>query len=77
MRFLPDGIVVLGRGVMQVGKKEAFTSSEGVGCEMLECVYTAPPLNGLLATHMYVQNLPSMVVAHVLGPQEVYLNPKP
>jgi len=67
---LPDGIVVLGRGVMEVDKKEAFTSSEGVGCRMSECVYRAPPLNGLLSSQMYIQNLPSMVVPHVLDPQE-------
>ena len=67
---LPDGIVVLGKGVMEVDKKEAFTSNQGVGCRMVECVYTAPPLNGLLPTLMYIQNLPSMVVPHVLDPQQ-------
>ena len=67
---LPDGIVVLGRGVMTVDKKEAFTSSDGVGCRMTQCVFRAPPLNGMLASRMYIQNLPSMVVPHVLDPQE-------
>ena len=51
---LPDGIVVLGRGVMEVDKKEAFTSNVGVGCRMTECVYRAPPLNGLLSAQVNV-----------------------
>ncbi|RHY69301.1 hypothetical protein DYB30_007863 [Aphanomyces astaci] len=29
----------------------------------------APPLNGVLSGHMYMQNTPSSVVAHVLSPQ--------
>ncbi len=36
---------------------------------MAERVYETLPLNGILPGLIYLQNLPSMVVSHVLNPQ--------
>ncbi|EKX50189.1 hypothetical protein GUITHDRAFT_104001 [Guillardia theta CCMP2712] len=66
---LPEGIVVIGKGVMQVDRRVAMSAKEGLGCIMTECIFRAPPLNGLLPGLMYVQNFPSIVVGHVLDPQ--------
>ena len=34
------------------------------------CVFSAPPLNGVMPDRIYVQNLPSMMVGHLLEPRE-------
>ncbi len=40
-----------------------------IAVSMVERVYETLPLNGILPGLIYLQNLPSMVVSHVLNPQ--------
>lgn len=55
---------------MEVDRRTILQTDEGVGCVIEKCVFSAPPLNGVMPGKMYVQNLPSMMVAHLLEPQE-------
>eukprot|EP00935_MAST-01C_sp_MAST-1C-sp1_P000254 g254.t1 len=60
--------VFIGLGELVMGRAEIFTVERGLALRMLERVCTdAPPMNNLLAGHIYVQNLPSIVVPHLLG----------
>eukprot|EP01117_Protostelium_nocturnum_P005949 TRINITY_DN2141_c0_g2_i1.p1 TRINITY_DN2141_c0_g2~~TRINITY_DN2141_c0_g2_i1.p1 ORF type:complete len:305 (-),score=72.06 TRINITY_DN2141_c0_g2_i1:3-917(-) len=46
-----------------------YMAKSGVAVKMNEPVFSSPPLNGILPDILYLQNLPSMVVSHVLNPQ--------
>ncbi|XP_006812001.1 tRNA (cytosine(72)-C(5))-methyltransferase NSUN6-like, partial [Saccoglossus kowalevskii] len=68
-----DGIkVYVGNGVAQVSRSDIFTENDinsGVGIKMTEPLYSAPSLNAVLPDCMFLQNLPSIVVGHVMSPQ--------
>ncbi len=39
-----------------------------------EKIFDTPPLNGVLEDRLFLQNIPSMVVAHVLDPRPGEMN---
>ncbi|XP_062066520.1 tRNA (cytosine(72)-C(5))-methyltransferase NSUN6 isoform X3 [Lepus europaeus] len=41
----------------------------GIGIRMTEPVYLSPSFDNVLSSYLYLQNLPSAVVTHVLNPQ--------
>ncbi|KAB1254052.1 putative methyltransferase NSUN6 [Camelus dromedarius] len=43
--------------------------SRGIGVRMTEPVYLSPSFDNVLPSYLFLQNLPSAVVAHVLNPQ--------
>lgn len=65
--------VFLGLGVAQCKKADFFSLQQGVGVEMMPRHRAGPVLPPLSGVHergtMMVQNLPSILVAHVLDPQ--------
>ncbi|XP_036377270.1 tRNA (cytosine(72)-C(5))-methyltransferase NSUN6 isoform X1 [Megalops cyprinoides] len=64
--------VFLGNGISEMGRSDIFCSDEpvkGVGVRMVEPVYLSPSFDNLLPSLVFLQNLPSVVVGHVLGPQ--------
>lgn len=80
-----DGYVCCGRGVALLGRKELFPlghhaqhigqqrtapcSVAGVAVRVDEPRYAAPSLSGQLPELLFLQNLPSAVVVHALGPR--------
>jgi len=61
--------VFIGWGESRVSRSQFFSRTEGLGIKVsARVVADAPPLNGLLPGKMYVQNLPSAIVAKVLRP---------
>lgn len=64
--------VFLGNGISESSRKEIFSGLpdlKGVGIRMTEPVYLSPSFDNVLPNYLFLQNLPSSVVAHVLDPQ--------
>ncbi|KAM5283969.1 tRNA (cytosine(72)-C(5))-methyltransferase NSUN6 isoform 2-T3 [Hipposideros larvatus] len=64
--------VFLGNGISESSRKEIFSGLpdlKGVGIRMTEPVYLSPSFDNVLPNYLFLQNLPSSVVAHVLAPQ--------
>ncbi|KAG0580762.1 hypothetical protein KC19_4G197400 [Ceratodon purpureus] len=59
--------VGIGRAMMT--RASLFRETKGVAVEMVNRVYDLPPFSGLLNGDIFLQNLPSVVAAHVLDPQ--------
>ncbi|NWH88203.1 NOP2 methyltransferase, partial [Aegithalos caudatus] len=68
-----DGVkVFLGNGISELSRSEIFSSSgplKGLGIRMIEPVYLSPSFDSVLPSHLFLQNLPSVVVSHILNPQ--------
>ncbi|XP_003410607.1 tRNA (cytosine(72)-C(5))-methyltransferase NSUN6 isoform X1 [Loxodonta africana] len=64
--------VFLGNGISELSRKELFSGLpelKGIGIRMTEPVYLSPSFDNVLPSYLFLQNLPSAVVAHVLNPQ--------
>ncbi|XP_077978843.1 tRNA (cytosine(72)-C(5))-methyltransferase NSUN6-like [Glandiceps talaboti] len=64
--------VFLGNGIAQVSRANVFVQNgmeSGVGIKLTQSLYDAPSLNSILPESIFLQNLPSIVVGHVLNPQ--------
>uniref|UniRef100_A0A1A8F0D3 NOP2/Sun domain family, member 6 n=1 Tax=Nothobranchius korthausae TaxID=1143690 RepID=A0A1A8F0D3_9TELE len=62
----------VGNGVAEMSRSHIFCSDKpprGVGVRMVGPLYQSPPFDGVLPSLVFLQNLPSVVVGHVLGPQ--------
>lgn len=60
----------IGQGKTHMPRSEMFRATRGLAVGSIRRVCTdAPSMNGVLDRDIYVQNLPSTVVAHVLDPQ--------
>ncbi|XP_049605780.1 tRNA (cytosine(72)-C(5))-methyltransferase NSUN6 isoform X1 [Syngnathus scovelli] len=62
----------VGNGVAEKDRADIFSTGEtirGVGVRMTEPLYWTPSFDGVLPRLAFLQNLPSVVVGHVLGPQ--------
>ncbi|KAH3766993.1 NOL1/NOP2/Sun domain family member 6 [Pelomyxa schiedti] len=60
--------VFVGNGVAMMGRSFFYKVKTGVAVQMTERVYHMPPLNGFLEDVLFLQNLPSMLVAPILSP---------
>ncbi|XP_032956495.1 tRNA (cytosine(72)-C(5))-methyltransferase NSUN6 isoform X1 [Rhinolophus ferrumequinum] len=64
--------VFLGNGISESSRKEIFSGLpdlKGIGIRMTEPVYLSPSFDNVLPGYLFLQNLPSTVVTHVLDPQ--------
>lgn len=64
--------VFLGNGIAGMDRSTIFCSNEpvkGIGVQMVEPLYQSPSFDGVLPELTFLQNLPSVVVGHVLGPR--------
>ncbi|XP_028425841.1 putative methyltransferase NSUN6 isoform X3 [Perca flavescens] len=64
--------VFVGNGVAQIDRSSIFCTDEpakGIGVRMVEPLYQSPSFDGVLPNLAFLQNLPSVVVGHVLGPR--------
>ncbi|XP_032099835.1 tRNA (cytosine(72)-C(5))-methyltransferase NSUN6 isoform X1 [Sapajus apella] len=64
--------VFLGNGISELSRKEIFSglpALKGMGIRMTEPVYLSPSFDNVLPRYLFLQNLPSAVVTHVLNPQ--------
>ncbi|XP_009671974.2 tRNA (cytosine(72)-C(5))-methyltransferase NSUN6 isoform X2 [Struthio camelus] len=68
-----EGIkVFIGNGISELSRNEIFSSNgplNGMGIRMTEPVYLSPSFDNVLPSHLFLQNLPSVVVSHILNPQ--------
>ena len=62
--FLGNGILKVGRGIFQDGAVQ-----KGIAIVMTDPLYMTPPFNQLMEDSIYLQNLPSMLVAESLSLQ--------
>lgn len=64
--------VFLGNGISELSRKDIFNGLpdlKGIGIRMTEPIYLSPSFDNVLPSYLFLQNLPSAVVAHVLNPQ--------
>ncbi|XP_061660905.1 tRNA (cytosine(72)-C(5))-methyltransferase NSUN6 isoform X2 [Syngnathoides biaculeatus] len=64
--------IFVGNGVARRDRAGIFGAGEtvrGVGVRMTEPLYRSPSFDGVLPRLAFLQNLPSVVVGHVLGPR--------
>uniref|UniRef100_A0A8D2D5E7 NOP2/Sun RNA methyltransferase 6 n=1 Tax=Sciurus vulgaris TaxID=55149 RepID=A0A8D2D5E7_SCIVU len=64
--------VFLGNGISELSRKEIFSGlpeMKGIGIRMTEPIYLSPSFDNVLSSYLFLQNLPSAVVTHVLNPQ--------
>ncbi|XP_021566670.1 putative methyltransferase NSUN6 isoform X2 [Carlito syrichta] len=64
--------IFLGNGISNLSRKEIFNGLpelKGIGITMTEPVYLSPSFDNVLPHYLFLQNLPSALVAHVLNPQ--------
>ncbi|CAH7292333.1 Nsun6 [Phodopus roborovskii] len=64
--------VFLGNGISELSRKDIFNgipALKGIGIRMTEPIYLSPSFDNVLPSYLFLQNLPSAVVAHVLNPQ--------
>ncbi|XP_001377237.2 tRNA (cytosine(72)-C(5))-methyltransferase NSUN6 isoform X2 [Monodelphis domestica] len=64
--------VFLGNGISELSRNEIFSLNsplKGIGIRMTEPVYLSPSFDNVLSSSLFLQNLPSVVVSHVLNPQ--------
>ncbi|XP_063525683.1 tRNA (cytosine(72)-C(5))-methyltransferase NSUN6 isoform X7 [Pongo pygmaeus] len=64
--------VFLGNGISELSRKEIFSGLpelKGTGIRMTEPVYLSPSFDNVLPRYLFLQNLPSALVTHVLNPQ--------
>ncbi|XP_048223438.1 tRNA (cytosine(72)-C(5))-methyltransferase NSUN6 isoform X1 [Perognathus longimembris pacificus] len=64
--------VFLGNGISELSRKEIFSGLlelKGIGIRMTEPIYLSPSFDNVLPSYLFLQNLPSAVVTHVLNPQ--------
>ncbi|XP_068160037.1 tRNA (cytosine(72)-C(5))-methyltransferase NSUN6 isoform X2 [Antennarius striatus] len=62
----------VGNGVAELDRSGIFCTDEpakGIGVRMVEPLYLSPSFDGVLPSLAFLQNLPSVVVGHVLGPR--------
>ncbi|XP_047205355.1 tRNA (cytosine(72)-C(5))-methyltransferase NSUN6 isoform X1 [Girardinichthys multiradiatus] len=64
--------VFVGNGVAEMDRSAIFateTPARGVGVQMVDPLYQSPSFDGVLPSLVFLQNLPSVVVGHVLAPR--------
>ncbi|XP_037693597.1 tRNA (cytosine(72)-C(5))-methyltransferase NSUN6 isoform X2 [Choloepus didactylus] len=64
--------VFLGNGISERSRDELFSGLpelKGIGIRMTEPVYLSPSFDNVLPSYLFLQNLPSALVTHVLNPQ--------
>nr|KAF6388124.1 NOP2/Sun RNA methyltransferase 6 [Myotis myotis] len=64
--------VFLGNGISELSRRGIFNGlpeRKGIGIRMTEPVYLSPSFDNVLPSYLFLQNLPSAVVTHVLDPQ--------
>ncbi|KAK1258749.1 hypothetical protein QJS04_geneDACA018667 [Acorus gramineus] len=60
----------IGQGITTMSRAGIFRASEGIAVEMTNRVFKLPSLRDVLQGEIFLQNLPSIITAHVLDPQE-------
>ncbi|XP_060730125.1 tRNA (cytosine(72)-C(5))-methyltransferase NSUN6 isoform X3 [Tachysurus vachellii] len=64
--------IFLGNGVCVMKRSDIFCPEgpvRGVAVRMVDALYQSPSFDGVLPGEVFLQNLPSVVVGHVLGPR--------
>ncbi|XP_068942376.1 tRNA (cytosine(72)-C(5))-methyltransferase NSUN6 isoform X3 [Petaurus breviceps papuanus] len=64
--------VFLGNGISELSRNDIFSLNsplKGIAIRMTEPVYLSPSFDNVLSSSLFLQNLPSAVVSHVLNPQ--------
>lgn len=67
--FERNGLYI-GQGTTMFSRSGIFRASEGLAVDMNNRVFQLPSFNDLLEGEIFLQNLPSIIAAHVLDPQQ-------
>lgn len=60
----------IGQGTALMSRASIFRASKGIAVDMISRIYELPSFHDVLEGEIFLQNLPSVVTAHVLDPQE-------
>ncbi|XP_078431098.1 NOL1/NOP2/sun family protein isoform X2 [Wolffia australiana] len=60
----------IGQGIAMISRAGIFRVSEGIAVDMSKRIYNLPSFHNVLEGEIFLQNLPSIVTAHVLDPRE-------
>ncbi|XP_022898572.1 putative methyltransferase NSUN6 isoform X3 [Olea europaea var. sylvestris] len=60
----------IGQGTTVMSRAGIFRASEGVAVDMVHRIYKLPSFRDILEGEIFLQNLPSIITAHALDPQE-------
>ncbi|KAL5716327.1 rRNA (cytosine-C(5))-methyltransferase nop2c [Ranunculus cassubicifolius] len=60
----------IGQGIAKLSRAGIFRAPEGIAVEMIKRVFDLPSFHSLLEGEIFLQNLPSIVTAHALDPQQ-------
>ncbi|KAK9051256.1 hypothetical protein SSX86_027883 [Deinandra increscens subsp. villosa] len=64
-----DGLYI-GQGITMLSRAGIFRGLSGLGVDMTDRVFRLPSFNDVLKGDIFLQNLPSIITAHVLDPQQ-------
>ncbi|KAK6116314.1 hypothetical protein DH2020_049941 [Rehmannia glutinosa] len=67
--FERNGLYI-GQGTTMMSRSGMFRASEGVALDMYNRVFNLPSFYDLLEGEIFLQNLPSIITAHALDPQQ-------
>eukprot|EP01080_Neovahlkampfia_damariscottae_P006126 gene6126-10135_t len=66
---IDENFLFIGNGLLKMDHSSIFhTIKTGIAVETKECIFSSSSLNDLDSAKYFVQNLPSMIVTHVLDP---------
>ncbi|KAI3457699.1 hypothetical protein Pfo_014362 [Paulownia fortunei] len=68
--YLERSGLYIGQGTTMMSRAGMFRVSEGVALDMYNRVFNLPSFHDLLEGEIFLQNLPSIITAHALDPQE-------
>ncbi|XP_072992243.1 rRNA (cytosine-C(5))-methyltransferase NOP2C isoform X1 [Typha latifolia] len=60
----------IGQGITLMSRSGIFRASEGIAVDMKDRVYKLPSFNDVLEGEIFLQNLPSIITARILDPQQ-------
>lgn len=69
-QYLERNGVYIGQGNAMMSRAGIFRASHGIAIEMTNRVFNLPSFHDVLEGEIFLQNLPSIITAHVLDPQQ-------
>ncbi|GJT34325.1 putative methyltransferase NSUN6 [Tanacetum coccineum] len=69
-QYLEREGMYIGQGITTMSRAGIFRDLSGLGVDMTDRVFRLEPFNDVMKGGIFLQNLPSIIAAHVLDPQE-------
>lgn len=69
-QYIERNGLYIGQGIAMMSRAGIFRALQGIAIEMTNRVFKLPSFNDVLEGEIFLQNLPSIITAHVLDPQQ-------